>query len=108
MKTIFTIALFALLSVGSACSKSSAPIDITGDWTFTMLGGSSTPTNIKPDGTMTSPGLGDGTWVLKGKHFSATSLTSQLEGDIMSTSPFKIEGTITIVGGIAKFVLTKL
>jgi len=107
MKTIFTLALFTLLSVGSACSKSTTPINITGDWTLTIVGSGSASVTIKPDGTIDNPTLGIGTWVLKTKHFSATFVDNQLDGDIINTSPLKIEGKMTYPGGTVPFTLTK-
>jgi hypothetical protein len=104
MKTIFTVALFALLSVGSACSKKNdaivaAPIDITGNWvaaTVTMGSSGASSSTINADGTITTSGfLGNGTWVLKAKHFSAIFPNYQLEGDITTMQPLKIEGTLT-------------
>ncbi|MCX6167119.1 MAG: hypothetical protein NT021_03950 [Sphingobacteriales bacterium] len=103
MKTIFTVALFAIISMGSACSKkndvTTPPIDIIGQYslgTVTAGGSDNSLATINADGTITTAGqFGNGTWVLKSKHFTATLSNVKLEGDISNMSPLKIEGAVS-------------
>jgi hypothetical protein len=106
MKTIFTVALFALLSVGSACSKkndaqpsSNLAANLVGMWTGTFAadgvqgGGVFNPTI---DYGQVSWNGKKGTWNLVDQDITLDlSVSSQIifKGTIQSTSPYKLTGT---------------
>jgi len=106
MKTIFTLALFTLLSVGSACSKkndaqpsSNLAANLVGVWTGTRAvdgvqgGGVFNPTI---DYGQVSWNGKTGSWKLVGQAITLDlSASSQViyTGTIQSTNPYKMAGT---------------